>query len=165
MIMQLTNTYAFVFHVCMSVDLHVYVHMLTLMPLIMFALCCVSPDRQKIEDDDKFRFHYNNTMELVSIHVSSSKLSGIFVGYFFIRFILCIYLFILCCASRHLNKIRTFNWLLIEHISPLPFLLSFSPQRTPFNKTAKTFPSHWQTRNRFFTMGLNATYFPELIKW
>lgn len=65
----------------------------------------------------------------------------------------------------HMNKIRHLNWLYIEHISPSSFPLSYSPQRTLFNKIAKTFPSHWQIRNRVFILGLNATYFPEQIKW
>lgn len=54
-----------------------------------------------------------------------------------------------------MNKTVHLNWLLIECIPPLSSVLSYSPHTTLFNKT---FPSHWQTRNRYFSSGLNSTY-------
>lgn len=83
------------------------------------------------------------------IHVSKWT----WVCFFFLGRIF-IYLFLLllplsCCWR--MNKTMNPNWLLIEHFCSLSFHLAYSLQTTSLNQT---FPSHWQTRNRFAFWGI-----------
>lgn len=105
-------------------------------------------EKKKKNTSSKFKVHYNCTTKHWFMCQNELEFAFFFLGRIFI------YLFLLllplsCCWR--MNKTMNPNWLLIEHFCSLSFHLAYSLQTTSLNQT---FPSHWQTRNRFAFWGI-----------
>lgn len=115
-----------------------------------------SPDSRYKNKNEGKKTHPANSKFIITAprSIDSCVKMNLSLLFFFLAYFFYIYLFLLllplsCCWR--MNKTMNPNWLLIEHFCSLSFHLAYSLQTTSLNQT---FPSHWQTRNRFAFWGI-----------